>query len=929
MSRLLAAGFVAALPVTAFADNPAASVQVDANANRHPISPLIYGANWVDQATISDLNLSVNRRGGNATTTYNWQINATNRAGDWYFESLSEGDSAPSASADFFINDTKAAGAQPMITIPMVDWVAKLGPNRSGLTPYSVAKYGAQTGSDPWWPDAGNGVRASDGVNITWNDPNDAYVPNSPAFQQQWVQYLVNTFGASSNGGVKYYLTDNEHGVWPWNHRPIMPVGQTMDQIRDRIITYAGMVKGVDPGAQIVGPEEWGWPNYFNCPYDTAGGNGADRAAHGGMDYMPWLLQQMKANNDATGKRLLDMFSLHYYPQYNEFGQGDSSTAAQLKRNESTRDLWDPNYFSTSWIWNTVKLIPRMKEWTNTYYPGTKLAVTEYSWGAEGHISGAIAQADVLGIFGREGVDLATFWGGVNSTAPIYQSFKIYRNYDGNKSTFGDTSVSASVANPDNVASFAAQRSGDNALTVMVVCKHLSANTPVTVNLANFTAGSAAQVWQFTSANVINRLTDAAVSNGTVSFSAPPQSVTLLVIPGAATPPVDLLAHWKFNETSGTVAADSSGNNLHATVMGGGNWLAGVQNNAMKLNGSDGHVSLPQGLVSTLNDFTVSTFAKVDANATWARLFDFGSGTGSYMYLSPASGGNTVRYAITTSSNGGEQQLNSPAALTPGVWHHIAVTLSGNTGTLYIDGTPVATNSNMTLKPSSLGSTTQNYIGKSQWSDPTLNGSVDDFRIYGRALSGTEVATLAAAKLPSPWATRDIGTTGVAGAADYVNGTFTIQGGGANIGGGADAFRFVHQPSSGDCSSTVRVTSVPNTGTNAKAGVMIRESSAAGAMEAGVWVTPTSGVIFTSRNGTGSSTSVATASGLAAPYWVRITRTGNKFAAYHSANGTSWTKLGATKTINMSTSAQIGMGVCSGASGVLNTATMDNAATNP
>jgi hypothetical protein len=338
-----------------------------------------------------------------------------------------------------------------------------------------------------------------------------------------------------------------------------------------------------------------------------------------------------------------------------------------------------------------------MKEWVNTYYPGTKIGITEYSWGAESHISGAIAQADVLGIFGREGVDLATFWGSLNAGYPIRNAFKMYRNYDGNKSTFGDTSVSASVGNPDNVAAFAAQRSSDNALTVMVVCKHLSANTPVTVNLANFTAGSAAQVWQFTSANTINRLTDATVGNGTVTISAPPQSVTLLEIPGSTNPPVDLLAHWKFNETSGTVAADSSGNGRHGTVVGGGSWIAGVQNNAVKLNGSDGYVGLPQGLVSTLNDFTVSSFVKVDANATWARLFDFGTGTGTYMYLAPASGGNTVRYAITTGSNGGEQQLNSAAPLTTGVWHHVAVTQSGNTGTLYIDGTAVATNPNMSL----------------------------------------------------------------------------------------------------------------------------------------------------------------------------------------------------------------------------------------
>ncbi len=96
-------------------------------------------------------------------------------------------------------------------------------------------------------------------------------------------------------------------------------------------------------------------------------------------------------------------------------------------------------------------------------------------------------------------------------------------------------------------------------------------------------------------------------------------------------------------------------------------------------------------MVSALNDFTISTWVKVDANATWARVFDFGSGTGTYMFLAPASGGTSVRYAITTSSSGGEQQLNRAGNLSTGVWHHLAVTLSGSTGVLYVDGVPSRT----------------------------------------------------------------------------------------------------------------------------------------------------------------------------------------------------------------------------------------------
>jgi hypothetical protein len=264
----LLASVLAVFSITAWADNPTVTVTVNANANRHAISPLIYGANWADQTTLSDLNLSVNRRGGNATSTYNWQINAANRAGDWYFESLGESDgSAPSAGPDAFITSTKAGGAQSMITIPLLDWIAKLGPSRSGLTPYSIAKYGPQTGHDPYWADAGNGIGTNTTTGATWtirtNNPNDAYVPNNSTIQQQWVQYLTNKFGNASGIGVKYYIMDNEYGVWPANHRPLMTNGPTMDRIRDLILDYAGKVKAVDPAALIVRPGRMGLAELF------------------------------------------------------------------------------------------------------------------------------------------------------------------------------------------------------------------------------------------------------------------------------------------------------------------------------------------------------------------------------------------------------------------------------------------------------------------------------------------------------------------------------------------------------------------------------------------------------------------------------------------------------------------------------------------
>ncbi len=518
------------------AQNPAITINVDANLNRRAINPLIYGLAFADTAVLNDLNVGSNRHGGNTTSRYNWQLNADNRANDWYYESIAYSSSVAGEGGDTFITGAKAANAEPLLTIPTLGWVAKVGANRSKLASFSIAKYGAQTGNDwQWFPDAGNGVRTN-GQFVTGNDPNDANVAATSAFQQGWMQHLVSRWGTAANGGLRYYILDNEPSIWHSTHRDVHPVGATMDEVRDKIFDYSAKIKALDPGALVVAPEEWGWTGYLLSGYDQQWGaaNGwnwslmPDRSSHGGWDYLPWLLDQMRQRQLATGVRPVDVFTVHYYPQGGEFSN-DTSTTMQLRRNRSTRSLWDPNYVDETWINDKVKLIPRLKGWVNTYYPNTQTGLTEYNWGAENHINGATAQADILGIFGREGLDIANRWTTPDISTPTYKAIKMYRNYDGNKSTFGDTSVSATVPNPDNVSAFAALRNSDGALTLMIVGKQLSGSTPATINLANYASQGAAQVWQLTSANQINRLADVAVNGNSLNLTIPPQSITLLV----------------------------------------------------------------------------------------------------------------------------------------------------------------------------------------------------------------------------------------------------------------------------------------------------------------------------------------------------------------------------------------------------------------
>ncbi|MDQ3256659.1 MAG: cellulase, partial [Acidobacteriota bacterium] len=554
------------LPVpVAHAQNPSVTINVDVNANRRPINPNIYGIAHASTTELNDLNSPLNRQGGNNTTRYNWQQNADNRANDWYYQSIGDASATAGERGDTFISNSKAASAQAMLTVPMIGWVAKLGANRSKFASFSIAKYGAQTGNDwQWFPDAGNGILSSTGQYVTGNDPNDANVPSDSAFQQSWVQHLVNRWGTNTNGGLRYYILDNEPSIWHSTHRDVHPTGATMDEMKNKMIDYAGKVKAIDSSALVVGPEEWGWSGYVYSGYDQQYGNQngwgyiPDRVNNGNWDYLPWLLEQMRQHNTSTGQRLLDIFTVHYYPQGGEFSD-DTSSTMQLRRNRSTRSLWDPNYLDETWINDRVQLVPRLKNWVNTYYPGTPVGITEYNWGAEGHINGATTQADIYGIFGREGLDMAARWTTPAASTPTYKAMKMYRNYDGNKSTFGDTSVKATVPNPDNVSSFAAVRSSDNALTIMVISKYLSGSTSATINLANFAHAGTAQVWQLTSANAINRLSDVNLAGNSLNATLPAQSVTLYVIPASSgnQPPI---AAASASPTSGTAPLNVSFN---------------------------------------------------------------------------------------------------------------------------------------------------------------------------------------------------------------------------------------------------------------------------------------------------------------------------------------------------------------------------------
>lgn len=545
----------AAIPA-GLAAQSAPTLAVDANANRHPISPYIYGINeYADNGLAGIMHIPLRRFGGDATTSYNWRIDVSNAASDWYFVNGSQTSNTPpslpdGSSFDQFHEANLQTGTLSLGTVSLMDWT----PKDSTSCSFQESKYGAQQQVDPYLAGCGNGILASNGQQIV-NDPTDAYEPIAQTYPGDWISYLMKRYGPGNAGGVTLWSMDNEPEWWWGVHIDIYQSAATYDDMMARNLKMAQAVKAADPGALVTGPVAAGWPGYFYSRADFQSGwdtppyqywdNPTDQKAHGGVPWVEYYLQQMQQFEQQHGYRLLDAVDIHGYITPDSLNDTPGDAATESLRMTSTRALWDPNYivpntsqgdneYDANGNLTAPQLIPRMHQWVDQNYPGTKLAITEYMWHALGSITGAIAQADILGIFGREALDYGTLWGPPAPTDPGAFSFKIFLNYDGGGSQFGSTSVSATTSDPDTLSIFAAQRV-DSALTILVLNK-TTASINDSISLANFTPAGTAQVWQYSQTNlaaITRQTSDIAVNGNGLNATFPAYSMTLLVIPQA------------------------------------------------------------------------------------------------------------------------------------------------------------------------------------------------------------------------------------------------------------------------------------------------------------------------------------------------------------------------------------------------------------
>jgi hypothetical protein len=511
------AAAVDAGPVISPGDPGTADVQLQIRLDRdvHAISPLIYGTNQPQNATQNKY--TVLRSGGNRMTAYNWENNASNAGSDYLFQNdgFISDSNTPGAGVQGLLTSAKSIAATAVLTIPIVDYVAA-DKNGGGDVRNSGADY-LQTRFRQ--------NRAVKGAALSSTpDATDAYVN-----QDEFVNWVKTTTTA---GPPVIFSLDNEPDLWAHTHAEVHPSDVTYEELCMRNATYAKMVKSVWPSAPVTGFVSYGWLGYVNLQ------NAPD--ASGKPEFLDYYLDRMKAAEAEAGKRVVDYLDLHWYPEAQGGGvriTGTETTAAVVEaRVQAPRSLWDTTYREQSWIVNdaikqAIRLLPRIKDKIATHYPGTRLAFTEWNYGGGGHISGAIATADVLGIFGREDVGLATYWALNGTEAFANTAFRAYRNFDGAGAAFGDTSIHASSSDAATATVYGSvDAANPNRVVIVAINKATTAKT-AGITVAHSATFASMKVYTVTSAGAEIAAAAAVPAKATNAFlyAMPAQSVSVLV----------------------------------------------------------------------------------------------------------------------------------------------------------------------------------------------------------------------------------------------------------------------------------------------------------------------------------------------------------------------------------------------------------------
>jgi len=517
------------LPVSA--EQASVDVAIDTEAQRLAISPYIYGVNQDHPGET----VTARRLGGNRTTAYNWENNASNAGSDYVNSSdnymvdsvgVPQADSeTPGAVATVFHDQSIAKNAPyTLMTLQAAGYVSA---DKDGEVKETEA-----APSDRW-----KEVKAAKDAPFSLTpDLTDDYV-----YMDEFVNFLVDKYGdASTETGIKGYSVDNEPALWAHTHSRVHPDPVGCAELVDRTVELSKAVKNVDANAEIFGPALYGFAAYLSLQSAPDWEDGLSEDYEWFIDY---YLEQMKEKSEQEGKRLLDVFDVHYYPEAKgggervTFGEDSSLIECNKARLQAPRTLWQKSYVEDSWITESWfeqyrPIIPRIQESIDQYYPGTKLAVTEYDFGAGDHITGGIAQADVLGIFGNNDVYFATYWGGENKDY-IASAINLYTNFDGEGSKYGDTSVESSVSDYDVASAYASvEETDDGKLHIILLNKNYDNNTTFNLSINSDNQYKTGKVWGFdrASSEITQRRAVTGINDNKFTYTLPALSAYHIVL---------------------------------------------------------------------------------------------------------------------------------------------------------------------------------------------------------------------------------------------------------------------------------------------------------------------------------------------------------------------------------------------------------------
>ncbi|MDB4989429.1 MAG: hypothetical protein JWN04_4607, partial [Myxococcaceae bacterium] len=454
--------------------------EINADQGATPVSPFIYGMNF-NGKSLTPLHWGVIRCGGNRLTAYNWENNASNAGADYLFQNdgLMEGSDAPAKPLLHAIDTATGVAAATVITLSNADYVAAdkngNGDVRNSGPNYLSTRFKRNYPKKPTPPAA-------------LPDTTDNAV-----YQDELVSFLK----VHRPHARVIFSMDNEPDLWAHTHAEIFSKPVTYADLWKRNHDFAKAAKKAWPEAEVLGFVSYGYLGFVSLQK----AEDAD-----GRNFIEWYLDQARAAEQIEGVRLIDYLDLHWYP---EAQGGDKRIVGDevdpevvAARVQAPRSLWDSSYEEKSWVRDAaggpIDLLHWVKAKVDARYPGTKLAFTEWNFGGGKHISGAVAVADVLGIFGRYGVGLATYWPMTSEEPFAVAAYYAFRNYDGQGSAFGDTQIAASTSNTSVASVYASIDSNDPTRTVIVAINKATTAKKAGIKVGHASAYGTARVWALT-----------------------------------------------------------------------------------------------------------------------------------------------------------------------------------------------------------------------------------------------------------------------------------------------------------------------------------------------------------------------------------------------------------------------------------------------